>query len=90
MLDAFGPKVQFYYKNNKTYKSRVGTIATLLTVLAFFIYLSLQTSKLVSGKDPFQSMMTEPNDDALIELYRHNFFFAIEKLDPRVGRLRVQ
>ena len=68
----------------------MGTIATLLTLLAFFVYLSMQTSKLVSGKDPFQSMMTEANDDMLIDLYKHNFFFAIEKLDSRVGTVKVQ
>ena len=35
-------------------------------------------------------MMTEANDDMLIDLYKHNFFFAIENLDPRVGTVRLQ
>ena len=45
--------------------------------------------KLVSKKDPFFSMLTMASEFQGIDLWKLNYMFAIESLDPRVGRVQV-
>ena len=78
LLDIYGPTVQLTYKNRESYQSRAGAIATCLAIVAFTIYFVVQTEKLVTGRDPYFSMMTITNDESRIDMQKLSFFFAIE------------
>ena len=45
--------------------------------------------KLVTFDDPFFSMTTMSQDDVLIDIWKMDFMFAIENIDPRVGRIKA-
>ena len=46
---------------------------------------------MVSSDDPFLTMMTMANDEqGIIDLWKLDFFFAVEKVDPKAGRLFVE
>ena len=55
------------------------------------IFMVERTNKLISANDPFFSMTTlaleELNDP--IDLWELGFMFAIEDIDPRIGRIEV-
>ena len=40
--------------------------------------------------DPFFSMTTMSSDDVMIDIWNMDFMFAIENIDPRVGRIAAQ
>ena len=46
--------------------------------------------KLVTFDDPFFSMTTMSQDDVLIDIWKMDYMFAIENIDPRVGRIKAQ
>ena len=45
--------------------------------------------KLVKGDDPFFAMTTSPYEDQIIDLWALQFMFAVEAVDPRLGRIEV-
>ena len=47
-----------------------------------------RTLKLVSKDDPFFSTLSEQSDDT-VYLGELNYMFAIENIDPRVGRVSM-
>ena len=61
----------------------------MFTAILFIGFFVMQTLKLYGGKDPFFSMMTMANDDRLIDLYKMDFFFAIEKPDPKMATVKA-
>lgn len=63
------------------------TIGCTTLMLAFLV---MQTSKLISKDDPFFSMTTVVLDWQQIDLWSLGFMFAIEDIDPRVGRINVK
>ena len=60
----------------------------------FAAFFAVRTIKFVGRDDPFFSMMNIGLDaEALaepIDLLEGNYFFVIQKLDPRAGRLQVE
>ena len=59
-------------------------------MISFFItFMMIRTIKLASGDDPFFSMTLLPSDNEAIDLWKLDFMFAIEDLDPRVGRIEA-
>ena len=55
-------------------------------MLSFFI---VRTSKLISMEDPFFSMTTMALFSQEIDLYKLDFYFAVEEMPPEVGRVQV-
>lgn len=49
----------------------------------------VRTKKLVSKDDPFFSTTTMASEDVSFDLWQLGFNFAIEKIDPTIGRLKV-
>ena len=50
----------------------------------------MRTSKLISMDDPFFSMTTMVGENSYIDLWQLGFMFAVEDVDPRLGRIEVQ
>lgn len=57
----------------------------------FMAFCAVRTLKLVSRDDPFFSMITMEKDEQIaIDLWKNNFAFAIEAVDPKIGRIDVR
>lgn len=54
--------------------------------LGFFI---IRTLKIATLDDPFFSMTHMGVESTIIDLTKLEYFFAIESLDPRIGRVKV-
>ena len=48
-----------------------------------------RTMKLFLGEDPFFAMAIEPYENETIDLWSLDFMFAVENIDPKVGRLHI-
>ena len=55
----------------------------------FASFAIVRTMTLVSSTDPFLSMMAQEVTDPSIDLWDLDYFWAIEKPDPRVGRVEA-
>ena len=65
-------------------------IFTILTAVFMISFTVNRTIKLVSKDDPFFSMLAMAAEENEIDLWDLNFMFAVEKLDPRVGRVNAE
>ena len=55
-------------------------------MLALFLaFMTIRTQKLVSFDEPYLSTMTEKAEGRIVDLFELDFFFAVEKPDPRVA-----
>ena len=62
-------------------------VFTLLTAALMLSFTVVRTLKLVSKDDPFFSMLAMAADEVEVDLWDLGFMFAIDNLDPRVGRV---
>ena len=59
-------------------------------MITFFItFLAQRTMKFAKRDDPFFSMTLLPSDYEVVDLWNLDFYFAIEDLDPRIGKIRA-
>ena len=65
-------------------------VFTLMTASMMISFAVNRTIKLVSKDDPFFSMLAMAAEEREIDLKDLKFMFAIEKLDPSVGRIGVE
>ena len=64
----------------------MGVIFTILVLLLFLSFSLLRTLRLISGDDPFFSMITLSDDSMTeVELGKFNYRFALKKIDPTIG-----
>ena len=69
------------------YTTSIGTIVSLMSIVTFVLVGLTRTRKLFRGDDPFFAMAIEPYEDDIIDLWSLGFMFAVENVDPKVGRL---
>ena len=62
-IDMYGPTPTFTFKGRETFQTWVGTISTILAMLLFLSFSLVRTVKLISGDDPFLSMITLPDEE---------------------------
>ena len=51
--------------------------------------MAVQTSKLMTKDDPFFSSITQVLETQIVDLWKLGFMFAVEDIDPRIGRLEL-
>jgi len=88
-LDLFGEKINLTFKQEKDFKTTFGAIISLICSIALIAFLVVQTQKLISKEDPFFSMTTSSKVTDTIDLWELGFIFAIENIDPKVGRIEA-
>ena len=90
-MDAYGSPVELTFQNKSKYQTSLGATITLLLYFALLSFVGQRTMKLISASDPFFSMTRQANDDSQgpIDLWALGFMFAVEKIDPRYGRIAV-
>ena len=64
---------------------------TIACAIMMLIFMFIRTSKLFSASDPFFTMTAQALEDTneFIDLWELGFMFAVEDIDPRIGRVEV-
>lgn len=62
------------------------SIIAQILCIAFIV---MRTIKLFADPNPQVSMILETKEIGDIDLWKLNFFFAVDDIDPRVGTLKV-
>ena len=89
-LDFLGQNVNFTFKRDEVFTTNLGTTVSIISILLLGFVLLSRTIKLVEGADPIFAMVTSPyEDEQTIDLWDLNFKFAVEAVDPKIGRLEV-
>ena len=88
-VDMFGANVEFTFQGKHRYPTVIGAIMTILIFSLCTAFLIVRTLKLVNYDDPYLSTTTTDAEGIEIDLYALQFYFAVEKPDPRVGRVSV-
>ena len=65
----------------------MGAVFSCLTLTGFLIFFLVRTSQLINSDNPNLTMISMAANGQSIDLYELNFFFAIENVDPKVGRI---
>ena len=86
-IDIFGETVRFKFQGRDKYSTPVGAVISCLTLTGFLIFFLVRTAQLFSSENPNLTMISMAADGQSIDLYDLNFFFAIENIDPRAGRI---
>ena len=88
-IDMFGSQVSFTFEKNSTYTTKLGAIISIFCIALMGAFLVVRTKKLVSQDDPFFAETTLVHDWERINLLDHEFMFAVEKPDPKIGIVSV-
>ena len=88
-VDCFDRHMNLTFRKQSTFTTPVGATVSLLGLFLFLIFFTVRTLQLVDGSNPFFTMLTFENSVNQIDLNRLDFFFAIERVDPRYGRIQA-
>lgn len=85
--DIYGQSINFTFQKKDRFSTCVGTIFTFLTVALMMSFTVNRCMKLVSKDDPFFSSLSMDSAEENVDLGALKYMFAVEQLDPSVGRL---
>ena len=89
-LDMYGAGVEFNFQGKNRFTTVIGSIMTFITILLFISFAAIRTLEFALQGDPFINMTSLIAEEESIDLWDIDFVFAIEDLDPKVGRISVQ
>ena len=89
-MDIFGERVEFTFRKKTKFKTWIGASISCIMCSFFFTFLVLRTVKLVTSDDPFFSLTTMGVTDQNMDIWKLDFMFAVENIDPRAGRISAQ
>ena len=78
-VDMFGQRVNFTFKQNKTYNTSLGGCISLLCIILLGSFFVTRTSKVLSKEDPFFAMTSQVQEEGSVieDLWDLGFYFAI-------------
>ena len=89
-FDAFGANIDFYYQGREKFNTPWGCFITAIITLAYLIMVCLKFTEYYGEKDGIEQFSQQKQDlDELINLKELGFSFAVENVDPRIGRFVV-
>ena len=88
-IDFFGEQVVLTFQQDSRFRSWPGTFFSCAVLNLFLVFFIIRTIKIVSLDDPFLSMTHMGVEGTPIDLKKLQYFFAIENIDPRIGRVKV-
>ena len=77
------------FQSKSRFQTPIGGLISCLTLTLFTSFFVVCTIRLVSKSDPFFSMITIGCDMDAVDLQQLQFFFAIEKPAPHLGRVNA-
>ena len=73
----------------EVFTTNIGACVSIISILFLGLISLTRTIKLFGGTDPFFAMATRSYDDETIDLWALKFMFAVQDVDPRLGRVEV-
>ena len=86
-IDIFGENFNLTFQGKQKYTTPFGGVVSIICFTCMIIFGTLRVQKLISKEDPNISMTTQARRSGPIDLYEHSYLFAVEKIDPKLGRL---
>ena len=87
--DLYGEYVQFTFQGHRAYSSPIGKCFSCLTITMFIAFFAVRSIKFWSSEDPFFAMIDQGSDYEAVDLLENGYFFAVEKIDERAGRIKT-
>ena len=90
-IDLFAPSVALTFKGERNFKTNFGGSASLCVYIIVIFMVVLKTKELLLGHSDAAHYMTETilEDDVKINLRELEHSFAVNTIDPRIGRIEV-
>ena len=85
----FGESVHLKFQGKDKFTTPVGAVISCLTLSMFFSFFIVRTMQLMNSDNPNLTMVAMASDEESINLHQHQFFFAIQEVDPKVGRIEI-
>ena len=89
-LDFFGKSVELTFKKERTFRTGIGVVVSILCLIFVLTFIFTRTIKIASKSDPFFSMARKSNVNGLVDLQQLGYMFAIEYIDPSVGTITMK
>ena len=87
-VDMYGQGATFTFQGQLGHNSWIGTCFTVLALGLFMAFSLVRTQKLISGDDPFLSMVTLPSiNQNGIDVFEMQYGFAIQNIDKSMGMI---
>ena len=86
-FDSFAKSVQFTFRGKESYATIVGGVISIICFVLFTLMFLVKTISLYSKDDPELNMYETNSDFAKLDLHSLGFMLAMEKVDPRIGKI---
>ena len=73
----------------EVFTTNIGACVSIVSLLFLGLISTSRTINLFEGEDPFFSMSDVAYGDETIDLWALQFMFAVEDIDPKLGRIEV-
>lgn len=89
-IDLMGQNVNLTFEQKPVFTTTCGVVVSIVCTLTLILFVTTRSIKLFGGYDPLFSMLTTPYDtEQMIDLAALKYFFAVEYIEPKYGRLEV-
>ena len=89
-FDGFAKTIQFTFRGQTHFSTKVGGTIYLICCILFFFLWMVKTLDLITKKDQELKMIESESNYAGLDLFELGFMFAIEKIDPRLGKVEAE
>ena len=88
-FDFLYHSVNLTFNQKEVYTTKIGTVCSIISILFLGLIFYTRTVKMFAREDPYFAMVKSLYGGETIDLWALDFMFAIEAVDPRLGRLEV-
>ena len=89
-LDIYGQSVSFTFQDKVRFPTCIGIFFTVVTLSLMISFTVIRLLKLLNKNDPFFSTTVFDAFNKEVNLGEMNFMFALENIDPKIGRISAQ
>ena len=88
-FDIYSQSVNFTFRGREWHSTCAGTFFSFVTFVLMITLALNRTVKFLKHDNPFLSVMTDAVTDDRIDFGALDFMFAVQKPNPRVGKIKV-
>ena len=87
-FDLLGQNVNLTFERKPIFNTSYGGVISIICSTFLVLFIATRSIKLFGGYDPMLSMLpTTHKSEKFIDLGAMKYFFAVEQIDPKYGRL---
>ena len=87
-FDLLGQNVNLTFEQKPIFNTSYGGVISIICSTFLVLFIATRSIKLFGGYDPMLSMLpTTHKSEKFIDLGAMKYFFAVEQIDPKYGRL---